>query len=90
MRTLAYTASFRRDFKRLARSRRHELALLGEAVGLLATGARLPGKFRDHPLGTNWKGCRECHVRPDWLLIYMVRPETLTLVRTGAHEDLFG
>lgn len=89
MRSLDYTSAFRRDFKRLARSARHDLSLLREATTRLAKGEPLPKKFRDHPLGYDWHGLRECHLRPDWLLIYQATPETLKLVRTGAHVDLF-
>ncbi|MBA4357878.1 MAG: type II toxin-antitoxin system YafQ family toxin [Desulfovibrio sp.] len=89
MREIVSTAAFRKDFKRLSRSGRHDLALLKEAISLLAGGESLPERLRDHPLGSNWQGFRECHVRPDWLLIYKLTPEALTLVRTGSHTELF-
>jgi len=89
MRAIAYTTAFRKDYKRLARSARHDLALLQDAVTLLAQGQSLPDKYRDHPLAGAWAGFRECHLRSDWLLIYALAPETLTLVRTGTHTELF-
>jgi len=54
MREIASTAAFRKDFKRVSRSGRHDLALLKEAISLLASGEALPERFRDHPLGSNW------------------------------------
>ncbi|MDP3427622.1 MAG: type II toxin-antitoxin system YafQ family toxin [Humidesulfovibrio sp.] len=89
MREIVSTAAFRKDFKRVSRSGRHDMALLKEAISLLAGGETLPERFRDHPLGSNWQGCRDCHLRPDWLLIYKLAPEALTLVRTGSHAELF-
>ena len=67
------------------------MALLYEVVGLLETGNPLPQKYLDHPLKGNWKGFRECHVAPDWLLVYRYEADTLILVlqRTGSHSDLF-
>lgn len=89
MREILSTAAFRKDFKRVSRSGRHDLGLLKEVVAMLAHGAALPERLRDHALGSNWQGFRECHVRPDWLLIYKLTPEALTLVRTGSHTELF-
>ena len=57
---------------------------------MLARGETLPASYRDHALTGNWKGHRECHIAPDWLLLYLVREDALvlTLVRTGSHTDL--
>lgn len=90
MREIVSTAAFRKDFKRLARSSQHDLALLKQTISLLAEGVALPEKYRDHPLGGNWHEYRECHIRPDWLLIYKLTAVDLTLVRTGSHSELFG
>lgn len=90
MRAIETTATFRKDFKRLSRSPRHDLAELKVVIGLLAEGADLPPRQHDHSLGGNWVGFRECHIRPDWLLIYTLDEEILTLVRTGSHAELFG
>ncbi len=64
--------------------------LLG-VVGMLAEGKELPPELKDHPLKGNYKGCRECHVHSDWLLIYSKDKQIklVTLVRTGTHSDLF-
>ncbi len=61
-------------------------------VELLAMGEALPEKNRDHELSGNWDGHRECHIQPDWLLIYRIENDVLvlTLARTGTHSDLFG
>ena len=65
--------------------------LLKEIVELLANGKELPEKYRDHNLTGNWKGHRECHIQPDWLLVYKIENDilVLTLARTGTHSDLF-
>ena len=65
--------------------------MLDEAVTILANGEKLPEKYHDHELTGNWKEHRECHIQPDWLLIYKLteRELILTLVRTGSHSDLF-
>jgi len=81
---------FKRDLK-LARKRGLDIDLLGSVVELLAQGVTLPLKYRDHPLTGNYSGFRECHITPDWLLIYRVENEevVLYLFRTGTHSDLF-
>lgn len=86
---LAVTAQFRRDYK-LAKKRGLKLEALAEIVALLANGEPLPEKNRDHALSGNWIGHRECHILPDWLLIYRVEDDVLvlTLTRTGTHSDL--
>ena len=66
--------------------------LLDEIISKLANGEALAEKHRDHNLTGNWSGFRECHILPDWLLIYRVENDVLvlTLTRTGTHSDLFG
>ena len=88
---LAVTAQFRRDYK-LAKKLGLKMEALAEVVTLLAKGEALPEKNRDHSLSGNWIGHRECHVLPDWLLIYRIEENVLvlTLTRTGTHSDLFG
>lgn len=81
---------FLRDLK-LARKRQFNEELLNEIIAKLAAGKPLPAKNRDHALTADYKGYRECHITPDWLLIYS-RNETVrivSLVRTGTHSDLF-
>ncbi len=84
------TGRFKHDLK-TARKRGYNLSLLGEVVDALAEGNELPPKYRDHSLGGNYKNCRECHITPDWLLIYEISEGDLILylTRTGTHSDLF-
>ena len=81
---------FKRDLK-LARKRGLDIALLDAVVTQLANELPLAAKYRDHDLKGNYAGFRECHIHPDWLLIYLVRQErlVLTMIRTGTHSDLF-
>ena len=73
------------------KKRGYNLALLDTVVTMLANGELLDLKYKDHPLVGNFKGCRECHITPDWLLIYEVSDNELILylTRTGTHSDLF-
>ncbi len=66
------------------------MTLLETVVELLLDGQTLPEKYRDHQLTGNWKGYRECHIEPDWLLVYKIyeSKQILSLVRTGTHSDL--
>ena len=93
MKTLkvAWTNQFKKDYK-MAMKRHLEVELLDEIVRQLANGETLPDKNRDHGLTGNWAGHRECHIQPNWLLIYRIENEVLilTLARTGTHSDLFG
>ena len=84
------TSQFKRDFK-LAMKRGLRMELLEEVVAALAMGEPLPDRNRDHTLTGSWSGYRECHILPDWLLIYRIVDEVLvlTLARTGSHSDLF-
>ena len=79
------------DYKR-AIKRGLKIELLEQVVALLAMGEPLPEKNRDHDLSGDWVGHRECHILPDWLLIYRIEDDVLvlTLARTGSHSDLFG
>lgn len=76
----------------MAMKRRLEMELLDGIITALAMGDTLPEKNKDHALTGNWAGHRECHVLPDWLLIYRIEDNVLvlTLARTGTHSDLFG
>lgn len=86
-----FTTQFRKDYK-LAMKRGLKIELLERVVALLAAGESLPEKNKDHALTGNWVGHRECHILPDWLLVYRVEDNVLvlTLTRTGTHSDLFG
>lgn len=84
------TGQYIKDLK-LARKRNLDESKLNEVISTLAKGEPLPSKNRDHQLVGNYRGCRECHVTPDWLLIYSVQDvlKIITLIRTGTHSDLF-
>lgn len=85
------TTQFKNDFK-LAKKRGLKMELLREVITALAMGETLPEKNKDHALTGNWIGHRECHILPNWLLVYRLEDEVLvlTLTRTGTHSDLFG
>ena len=87
--SLTLTSRFKRDAKRIHR-RGKELESLYDIVERLQQGKRLEVKHKDHPLSGNLSGFRECHIEPDWLLLYCIEGKELILVRTGSHSDLFG
>ena len=87
---IVITSMFKKDLKS-AKKRGYDLSLLNSVVDTLATGQPLAEKYKDHILIGNYKGCRECHITPDWLLIYEISENELILylTRTGTHSDLF-
>lgn len=87
---LELTRQYLKDLK-LARKRGLDESKLNEVILKLVSGEELPKKNRDHSLSGNYNGFRECHISPDWLLIYSkdVTIKIITLVRTGTHADLF-
>lgn len=88
--TVKTTTLFKKDFK-LAMKRGLNIELLENIIALLSMGEPLPEKNKDYALTGNWVGHRECHILPDWLLIYRMEDDVLvlTLARTGTHSDLF-
>lgn len=90
MRAIERTTKFKRDYKREKKTDPGLDAVLVPVIELLATDESLPEKLRDHALSGTWAGYRDCHVRPDLVLIY-AKPndETLSLVRLGSHSELF-
>ena len=84
------TSQFKKGYK-LAQKRHLDISLLDAVISSLAMGEKLPAKNRDHSLSGKWFGYRECHILPDWLLIYRIEENILllTLVHTGTHSDLF-
>jgi mRNA interferase YafQ len=85
-----FTTAYKKSYK-LMKRRGLDPSALDEVVDLLRQGKQLDEKYRDHGLSGNYAGFRECHVKPDWLLIYLIENDilTLTLVDTGTHSDLF-
>ena len=88
---LEYTAQFKKDYK-LAKKRGRNIGKLEETLRCLCSGQTLPETMRDHQLVGNYRGHRECHIEPDWLLIYRIDGANLVLTatRTGTHVDLLG
>ncbi|MCM1030910.1 MAG: type II toxin-antitoxin system YafQ family toxin [Oscillibacter sp.] len=88
--SIEFTRQYLKDLK-LARKRGLDENKLNEVIRIIANGKNLPTKYRDHLLTGNYKGLRECHITPDWLLVYERRDvlKIVTLIRTGTHSDLF-
>ncbi len=84
-----YSSRFKKDFK-ICVKRRYDMVLLQQVIDILRIPDTLPPKNTDHNLNGNYVGYRECHVSPDWLLIYKQDKGELYLYRTGTHADLFG
>lgn len=87
---IEFTAQYKKGYKR-AHRRGLDMSILDTAVEKLACGETLPTSYRDHPLKGKYTGYRECHLRPDWLLVYKIIDDRLILVLadTGTHADLF-
>ncbi len=87
---LRSTSQFRKDLKRV-RQRNADMTLLERAIAILLSGEELPASYRDHVLVGQYAGAHECHIKPDWLLIYEKDTAQLVLIayRTGSHSDLF-
>ena len=90
MLTIKYETTFKKDFKRIVK-RGYDVRLLERVIAILANEEPLPDKYRDHALSGDYSDCRECHITPDWLLIYKIDNNELILylTRTGTHRDLF-
>ena len=86
---LVRTGQFKKDYKR-ARKQGKDLGDLRSVVEMLAERKPLPAKHRDHNLSGRWNKHRECHITPDWLLIYRIEGDDLILERAGSHSELFG
>lgn len=88
--TVRQTSQFKKELKK-ARKQGKEMDTMDKAVSLLQNREPLPPKFKDHALTGNWEGYRECHLSPDWLLIYLIEDDVLvlTLTRTGSHAEIF-
>lgn len=90
MLTIKYETTFKKDYKR-AIKRGYDIKLLETVLELLIQEKELPAKYKDHTLSGDYSDCRECHITPDWLLIYRINRNELVLclTRTGTHSDLF-
>lgn len=90
MLTIKYHTAFKKDYKRL-KKRGYDLRKLENVITFLAEGKELPAAYHDHILLGDYSGCHECHIAPDWLLVYEILENELLLylTRTGTHSDLF-
>ena len=88
MLTPYYTTQFKRDIKR-QQKRKKDLSKLKSLMNLLIEEKKLPPKNRDHKLSGDYKDFRDCHIEPDWLLIYKIEGKEIFFTRTGSHADLF-
>ena len=87
---LQFTSQFKKDLK-LAKKQNKDLGKLFEVIDILANGETLDAKYKDHSMTGNYRETRECHIEPDWLLIYEIRGDVLVLMlyRLGSHSELF-
>ena len=90
MYTIKFTSAYKKGYRRM-KKRGMDISLLDEVVDTLRQGKRLDEKYKDHMLLGKFAGYHECHIKPDWLLIYLIEDDilTLTLTSTGTHADLF-
>ena len=86
--TVSQTSQFKKDLKRQIK-RGTDINKIINAINILLSGEVLPSIYKDHALTGNWKRCRDCHIEPDWVMIYRVIGDELRLERTGTHSDLF-
>ncbi len=85
---LIYTTQFKKDFKKINKQQK-KLSKLTVVIEKLLSQKQLEPKYKDHPLSGNYKNHRDCHIAPDWILIYRITKDELILERTGSHSDLF-
>ncbi|MDP3117959.1 MAG: type II toxin-antitoxin system YafQ family toxin [Phenylobacterium sp.] len=92
MLNLSYTGQFKRDYRREKAGQHADDIddLLRAITSLLQSGGRMPAAYKDHPLKGQWRGARDCHLKPDLVLIYRKTAEAIELVRLGSHAELFG
>ena len=83
-----YTTQFKKDYKKINKQNK-DISKLKEVIEKLVHGVELDQKLRDHALSGEWKGHRNCHIEPDWILIYCLTHDELILERTGSHSDIF-
>ncbi len=83
-----YTTQFKKDYKRIKKQNKN-IDRLKVVIEKLVAGKKLEPKYRDHRLSGNWNDHRDCHIEPDWILIYRIEDEELILERSGSHSELF-
>ena len=86
---IIYSSQFKKDFKKARKLPLPDLKTIFEVISILELGATLDAKYKDHELSGNWSSFRECHIKPDLLLIYKRNVSELQLARLGTHSDLF-
>ncbi|MBO4769741.1 MAG: type II toxin-antitoxin system YafQ family toxin [Clostridia bacterium] len=86
-----FTTKFKKRYKTLVK-RGYDMSLIDKVIDVLREGRSLDGKYKDHILSGDYAGCHECHIKPDWLLVYSFFDDVLvlTLIDTGTHSDIFG
>jgi mRNA interferase YafQ len=86
---IIYSSQFKKDFKKLRNLPLADLKIIFDVISQLEHEQKLEPRYKDHELIGNWAGFKECHIRPDLLLIYRVQKNELQLARIGSHSDLF-
>jgi|TARA_B110000238_G_C15831325_1_gene312880 mRNA interferase YafQ len=86
---LDYSTLFKKDFKKITKMPIPDIIEVGNVISTLQKGLILDGKYVDHPLSGNWNNFRDCHIKPDLVLIYRIHETTLQLARIGSHNDVF-
>jgi len=86
---IIWAGQFKKDYRRIVRQGK-DIKALKDVIKTISSGKRLTPKHRNHKLSGPWKDCYDCHIRADWILVYKKDKESLTLVRTGSHAELFG
>ncbi len=89
MLVLEVSTQFKKDFRKLQKHDLEAVLAVGDVIGQIQRGEALEEKYRDHALTGNWQGFRDCHVRPDLVLIYRVAEKSVQLARIGSHSNLF-
>lgn len=89
MTDIVYSTQFKKDFRKIRKLPLLELKAVFDVISMLEKGIILGEKFKDHELSGNWTNYRECHIKPDLLLIYQIEHSTLKLARLGSHSELF-
>lgn len=89
MYSLEYSSQFKKDFKKITKKPIPDVVEVGNIISRLQRGEILEQKYVDHPLAGDWNGFRDCHIKPDLVLIYRIHDDALQLARIGSHSELF-